>query len=251
MDFTNQLHEIEWVIHRAWPARIIQPYENWLLRAHEGVTKRANSVFTVGAMPQNKHWLKEIEAFYEAQQITPCFYMSALSPKQLDEILFANHYQQIGFMDLMLAHTERVLQFYTDNPDISVQIDTEVTPRWIERFLQLEQFAAHLSSAYEKIFTALPGKKAFVTIYKDEMPVAVASVAVEQPYGYVANVVVAPSYRRQRLATHLLTNLAKWAEMHGVKYFVLQVVTENEAAQKLYQQLHFTKLAQSYYWMKQ
>src|SRR5690625_6709633 len=74
----NTLQIIEKTAMRAWPAKIEKPFYSWQLRANSGVTKRANSVFTLGKMHTVSDWLSKIEAFYIYKAIEPCFYISAL-----------------------------------------------------------------------------------------------------------------------------------------------------------------------------
>lgn len=244
------LQQIETAIHEAWPSSINVPFENWLLRAHYGVTKRANSVFTLGKMPKNANWLTEIEKFYVEKKITPCFYMSKLTPNHLDYLLDENDYEKLGLMQILLARCKDVQQFLGEDEAISIIIEENVTTRWIELFLQLEQFDQSLFPYYKEIFSNIDGKKAYFTLLKKNEPVAVASLAVKQQLGYVANVVVDEKYRRQRLATHLLTHLANWASEQHIDYLILQVLDENRPAKKLYEQLQFIKVSESYYRMK-
>lgn len=251
MILNTSLHHLETAIHEAWPASVNEYYENWIIRSHYGVTKRANSVLTIGSMPKNTNWLTEIEQFFELRTIAPCFYMSELSPPELDPVLEEAGYEIVGKMDLLVASSNAVKNSTESKANYFVQIDEEVEKTWIHTFLTLEQFDPQLFSAYEEIFTNISGKKAFFTLYKNEDPVAVASVALQGNLGYVANVVVDDRFRRQGLATQLLSYLAAWTYNERVDYLVLQVLDENTKAKKLYEQLHFTKAAQCYYRMKQ
>jgi len=66
----------------SWPAYIQQTLGEWRLRANMDVTKRANSVYTGGSIPEYGEWLEVVEEFYRRRSLLPCFHISEASPER-------------------------------------------------------------------------------------------------------------------------------------------------------------------------
>lgn len=58
----------------------------------------------------------------------------------------------------------------------------------------------------------------------------------------ITNVAVAPGYRRQGVASALLGRLMEWGEKRGIRRYILEVRTGNEAALRLYEGLGFCRV---------
>lgn len=245
---TNRL--IETVAAHAWPAETEREYDNWLLRANKGVTKRANSVLTIGAIPKRENWLTEIEIFYERQNIQPCFYITEATPKRLDELLANNNYQIVTELNLLAIDTEELIERIEEQNRFQISIIDRITPDWMTAFLILEGHDVKQRIAFETIFQGIRLIKGFLAIYFQDEIVAVATIATECGWGYVSNVVVSKHYRRQGIASQLLLQLAKWANNHHTKKLFMQVLADNEPALRLYAKLGFKQLAKGHYRMK-
>ena len=80
---------------RTWPAATMERLDGWILRFNDGVTHRANSVFTVD-FPEGSDAAAAIaaaEAFFAAHGQPPCFMISPASiPRDLDRRLAARGY---------------------------------------------------------------------------------------------------------------------------------------------------------------
>lgn len=241
---------IEKTATRAWPAETTKLYEHWLLRKNKGVTKRANSVFTIGEMPERSDWLAEIELFYEAQNITPCFYITEATPRELDCILQENNYKVGPKLSILSATSEGVIEKIAENDQYRIEVSNEVSSHWMTSFLTLEGHSEKHREAFQTIFRGIRLTKGFISLYLDEEVVAVATIASEHGWGYVSNVVVNTKYRRRGIASQLLLHLAKWALAQHTEHLFMQVLANNEPALHLYQKLGFTELTKSYYLVK-
>lgn len=235
---------------RAWPAEIEESYGNWLLRANQGVTKRANSVLTAGAMPHGENWLIEIEKFYEEKKIRPCFYITESSPAQLDHYLNKNNYKLDTKINILGVNTKKLVNKIKENSRFRVEVTDYATPLWMTAFIKLEEHDSRQREAFESIFHGIPLPKGFLAIYLLDEIVAVATIAAQSNWGYVSNVVVSKHYRRQGIASQLLLHIAKWAYQHDIKSLLMQVLAHNEPALQLYAKLGFKKLANSHYRIK-
>lgn len=251
MEITNETLElVENIAFRSWPAEIEEPFYSWKLRANRGVTKRANSVFTIGKLPAHKKWLEEVESFYNEKAIVPCFYISALSPYVLDDILNQENYEKVGEMYILHQDTKEILQVINSNLSIDVQIEYDASPGWVSSFLELEEYDERLRSYFEIIFHKILLEKAFLTIYLNNDVAAVGTIAIQSGWGYVSNVVVNKRYRQQGIGTQLMRHLAWWAHQNHTERLFLQVLKENKVALSLYERLGFSVLTESHYRMK-
>lgn len=246
----NTLQIIEKTAMQAWPAKIEKPFYSWQLRANSGVTKRANSVFTLGKMPTASGWLSKIEAFYISKAIEPCFYISALTPAYLDKLLHGNDYKKTGEMFIMLGQAMTMIKGTEEAPLLTVHVQNKVDDAWIRHFLMLEHFDRGLFPHYKTIFERILLDKAFITIFDSDCAIAVGTVAVQSDWGYVSNVVVHHEYRRRGIAKLLMQKLAEQATSMGAKRLFLQVLKANDAAISLYRQSGFSVLSESHYRIK-
>jgi len=251
MDIVKKdIYVVEKMVQRAWPANITIRYEKWLLRATDGVTKRANSVFTVGPIPKHDKWLADIEQFYFKHQITPCFYISALSPEPLDKYLANKWYDKTGAMYVMYQHSQSIARIGSGLALYGKSIEQRASLNWINNFLRLEQFSEHTRRSYESIFSNITLPKAFLTIYDKEKAVGLGTVVIDNSWGYVSNVVVDRTYRRRGIGTLIMQQLATFAMEHGADKLFLQVLTDNNRALYLYRRLGFKKLSTGHYRIK-
>lgn len=240
---------IETIAAHAWPAEVVEEYGSWLLRANRGVTKRANSVLMVGAIPTS-NWLTEIEAFYKEKNIPACFYITESTPQQADVQLQEANYEKTTELAIMAIQTNMLISHVIENPELHVVILDQVTTEWIDAFIRLEGHDEKNRSAFTTIFEGIRLAKGFLAIYLQDEIVAVATIAAESAWGYISNVVVSEQHRRKGIASQLLLHLAEWAHKHDTENLFMQVLTNNEPALQLYEKLGFKRLAKSYYRMK-
>lgn len=242
---------LETIAKRAWPAKTVKPYENWYVRKNKGVTKRANSVFTLGAMPEDADWLQTIESFYEKEGITPCFYITELSPSSVDQQLADHHYEIDTELSILSIESKQIIEQIEADEQFHTDIKADVSTTWMDAFLSLEGHDEEDRAAFELIFRHIPLQKGFLSLYLEDEIVAVATIATEYGWGYVSNVVVSEHHRRRGIASQVLYQLARWALAHDTPYLFMQVLDDNKPALRLYDKLGFNKVTTSYYRVKQ
>lgn len=241
---------VEHVIALAWPSKIEKMYHSWILRVNEGVSKRANSVFTVGEMPKTEHWLKEIESFYEKHSVKSNFYIAESSPPELEHILIAANYEKINDMYLLYHESERVVNEIERMSKLVATYETEVSDEWIDLFLQLEGHEESKRTEYASIFENIKIPKMFLSLSLNERIVALGTIAVKDHWGYISNVVVDQQFRRQGFGSQVIRELAKWSLNNETEYIFLQVLKSNHAGLKLYEHLGFATLSESHFRIK-
>jgi len=246
----NTKEFIEMVAKHAWPAKVQQQYHQWILRANDGVTKRANSVYTIGNIPEDDNWLAEIELFYNEAHISPCFYITELSPSNLDRILSDRNYEKVASLSILSIESKQIIDQVEMDTNLRVELTPEVTSSWLSSFIKLEGHKWQDADAFQTIFQGIRLSKAFVSLHLADEVVAVATIATERGWGYISNVVVNTQFRRRGIATQLFLHLAKWALNNNAKTLFMQVLADNEPALHLYYKLGFEQIAKSHYRMK-
>jgi ribosomal protein S18 acetylase RimI-like enzyme len=238
---------LEQLIANAWPAHIQQTFGQWRLRATFGVTKRANSVFAIGPIPNYPDWMERVEQFYEQHAIEPCYHVSDASPRELDRVLETRGYHKIFECSIMIAKCSGVIERVAHDPRFTIQFSPEADDNWITQLIDLEQYSKERHHAYSHIFSAIRCTKAFVRICENGEVVGIGTIVVEQGWAGLSNIVVAPNYRRKGIAVQLLRSLSVWALENGAEQFYLQVINENEAAVQLYHKLGFNVVSHLHY----
>ncbi|SDD02186.1 Acetyltransferase (GNAT) family protein [Paenibacillus sp. UNCCL117] len=243
----KELLLLEELAANAWPAYIQQSYGDWKLRATFGVTRRANSVQAIGAMPEDG-WLAEVERFYRKRGLPVYIQVSDVSPEGLDECLAEAGYELELPCFLMTAQADKLLEAVRPN-DESVQFELaeQADEQWLDEFLRLEGFGKERLRGYRHIFSAIGPDKAFARVLKQGETAALGTVVAERGYAGISNIIVSSRHRRQGIAEQLLSKLAAWSQEHGARKLYLQVLRDNAPAVGLYRKLGFEVVSSHHY----
>ncbi|MGY5854023.1 MAG: hypothetical protein RTU92_10685, partial [Candidatus Thorarchaeota archaeon] len=90
MEDLNLIAKLDQLAANAWPAREQIPLGGWILRANDGITRRANSVFTNGGPPTGSldDAIGIAIDFYREREITPKFQLTRSGqPHDIDSAL--------------------------------------------------------------------------------------------------------------------------------------------------------------------
>ncbi|RAS73152.1 GNAT family N-acetyltransferase [Priestia endophytica] len=241
------LHFIENLATNAWPCYTQEKIENWKMRATFGISKRANSVHTIGSMPQDPMWLQKIEAFYKDKSIPPCFYISDISPTGLDDILESNGYKKLDECFIMTASCSDIINHEVKNRAWIIECLSEPDSKWIDEFIDLEGFSSDRHRAYTYIFSSIKPTKTFLRISTQNETIGLGTVVVEEGWGCISNIVVNPRHRRKGIANQIINHLSKWAYKNGAHHMYLQVIQTNHPAVNLYKKIGFTPISNHHY----
>src|SRR6476646_953867 len=119
----------------AWPAMVQQGLDSWRLRASDGVTRRANSVFSAGRGPSYAGWLRDVEMFYRRRRLPVRFQISPASPPELDSFLQEQGYRVDAESLVMAATTATVCERARGSSQFSLHAHSGTTARWLDAFL--------------------------------------------------------------------------------------------------------------------
>ena len=249
---TKELEKVkllEELAFNTWPAHIQQKYEQWVLRAANGITKRANSVWTCGSIPRYTDWLQDISEFYLQKALPVRFQVSPGSDPLLEPLL-----QSLGYVIEMptlmyIAECDTVLEKLERNQSSTFQssILEHASEEWLENFIQFEDFPMTRENIYRQIFSNIGPHKGFLQINDGSTIIGVGTAIVEREWAGFTNVAAAEDYRRQGVGSEIIRALTQWSVDHGAKQLYLQVTADNFPAQGLYEKFGFTRFYEYHY----
>lgn len=238
---------IEQLAANTWPSIVQQAYGGWKLRAAEGVTRRANSVWTCGDLPEG-NWREEVNAFYSRRGLPVCYQISPASPPELDRLLELEGYRKEMVTTVMISSIEKVRACLNPPEDDYIILHSGPSGEWIDDFIAFEQFPVTRKPVYEKMFAAIGPRHTFLTLKNArEETIGVGTAIVERGWAGYTNVVIAPPFRRQGAGRRLVRALADWSGQNGASNLYLQVSADNEPAIALYTRSGYRPLYQYHY----
>ena len=244
----DRIASLEELAYNAWTACYVEQYGQWFLRADEGVTRRANSVFPSGAPPTSnlQDAVEHCIGFYKKRNILPRFQVtSASKPDGLDKSL-----EDFGFAFemrtyLQTAPIDRLLHF---EPTIKVEILTDPVPAWIHTYAEAGGFGKHSMKIREGIFRRTALDKAFALAKTDEDGMGAGLGILEGDWLGLFGIETLPGQRRKGVATAVNYALASWGAQRGARRVYLQVEASNDSALKLYSKMGFE--TEYHYWYR-
>ncbi|NQX63210.1 GNAT family N-acetyltransferase [Paenibacillus qinlingensis] len=230
-----------------WPAESNTMLDQWLIRASNGITKRANSVFAIGAYPHDDNWLSHVEQFYHSQGLPAIFHISTASPDQLDSLLRDQGYELDTPCYMMTADCqqvaaqakERLDKQYPSALELELETTRSVTKEWLDAFLLLEQYPEERRSFYQGLSDRMPTPKAFITLKNQGQIVALGTAIVEGEWAGFVNVIVHEEHRGKGYGYAILHAMTTWSITQGATRQYLQVIANNVPAVTLYEKLGY------------
>lgn len=235
MDIT----EIEEIASRAWPAKHTKQLGGWLLRATDGVTRRANSVLPIQS-PGTKDLEKAmdvVQQFYQSFQLPVRFQMTLAShPKKLDAFLESSGLIIDMQVKVLTAPLDRI---FLQEPEIGIVVFGAPWKDWYSTYVNAAGFDKKSMIERQEIIERISSKKAFAAAIMGDMVVGVGLGVKEGSWLGLFSLVTEEKYRRQRVASTITQSLVNWGLTQGATHAYLQVEEKNEPARKLYYGLGF------------
>lgn len=206
----------------------------WLLRASQGWTGRANSLLPAGdpGMPLAEA-LKHTEAFYDERGLPP------LALVRLG-IALETAFRQQGWVesrpdesDTLVLHTS--LDLVNGVPAYEVEVNDQPDADWYGT-----AFEDEVPPPAPAVMEGAP-KAVFASIHEDGQVVAVGRGSMTGHWLGIDGVRVNPAYRRRGLATAVLRGLARWSGAQGGRRTYLEVLESNTAAVSTYLNLGYAE----------
>lgn len=231
--------ELAPVCARAWQPVESERLGDWLLRSANGFTRRANSVLPLGdpGAPLDEA-LARVERWYGDRGL-PAYVQTATGAEGTQEELCAE-LERRGWRREVTAEVRiaALAPIGDQDADVArVRLSREIDETWLSRYQRFDTPGPHvlkvLGSGPSVWFATVPGDT------EGDPPAAIGRCVVDGRWvGFMA-VEVDAAYRRQGLATAVMTALARQALDEGASAAWLQVEADNERARALYDRMGF------------
>jgi N-acetylglutamate synthase len=216
----------------------------WLLRAAEGFTGRANSALPLGdpGVPLDEA-LAAVTQWYRARGLPPMIAvptpLEADSPgRALDSHLSQRLWlTRPGPAFVMLANLPLGIPSDGLPAGREVRVSDEPDDAWVARYHYRGQ--DHLPPVARKVLTSAEDQS-FVSIRSGDEVLAIARLSIASGWAGITAVEVNPACRRQGLGVAITAATCLEAEQRGISHVFLQVEVDNAPAQALYRRLGFS-----------
>lgn len=225
--------ELERIAALGWQAEHQAWLGEWLLRANQGFTGRANSVLPLGDPGLDLDAaIEEAATWYADHALPPRFAVPAPARDDLRTALGERGWTPAWGAHVMVAPLGAVAT--PDGPRVEI---------WPHPSLDWQQ-AYHYRGS-----TGLPaaGRRllvradvvGFAQVVDGDDVVAIGRGTVVENWLGITAVEVAPSHRRRGLASRVLGALADWGRARGATAAYLQVALDNDVALSMYRRAGF------------
>jgi len=245
------IREIEMSAVLAWPSLDSEPLGGWLLRYSQGVTRRANSVWT-NEFHENRIDLAErfrqVEIRYAARGLPARYQLCPVAlPTGLDEALASRGYASVAETAVMTAPIGRVRKSLTPGDSWRVELTPYADDRWMATYAAVEQIPAQEAAVRRAIMNKTLPSTAFAAVWVEDDAVAVGSAVWTGEYVGLFNMGTRPGWRRRGAAQAAIAALLNWGGEQGSEMTFLQVMVRNAAARALYERLGYSELYRYHY----
>lgn len=217
-----------------WPAKDVEMLGDWALRAHDGITGRANSAMAVGdpGRPVDQA-LATVREWYEGRGLPPLLQLPLADPanRQMADL----GWQRLHVTIVQVAPIAALLDSIPAVGHFRAVVAPAPSADWRALMHDLDEGDPE---SHVAILTG-PATVGFATLYRGDDPVGIGRVSVEGEWAGVTSVDVAPSARRQGIGSAVMRSLLGWAREHGAVASYLQVRAVNDAALRLYAALGY------------
>jgi ribosomal protein S18 acetylase RimI-like enzyme len=226
-----ELQRIAWA---SWPAREHRLLGDWVLRAHSGVTSRANAVLAAGDPGRDLDDAFDTVREWYAERSLPALLQLPLG-EPADRLLAARGEARHRLVVMQVAAVTPVVGALTPVSGLRTVVEPRPSAEWVALCSDAEPATI---AAYLAILTG-PPVVGFATLHAGDEPVAIGRVSVDGQWAGITSLEVAPHHRRAGLGTAAMRVLLDWAAERGARWSYLQVLIENDAALRLYSRLGY------------
>lgn len=233
--------DLELVAAGTWQATEEARLGQWMLRAAEGFTGRANSALAVGdpGLPLGQA-VDHVSDWYRARGLPPMiavpFPAGTPEASDLDRLLVERGWPLRSAAAAVMTAATDVVAGSADASTVKVDIDPEPDDGWMSLYHYRGQ---ELPPIARTLLLSAPWQ-AFGSVREGGETIAVARVAASGGWAGFTAVEVSPQYRRRGLARVITARLAAHAADRAAGGLYLQVEDTNAAGRALYHRTGFT-----------
>lgn len=228
--------DLQRICWAGWPARESELLGDWALRAHGGITGRANSAMAVGdpGCPVGEA-LERVAAWYSDRGLPPLLQLPLADPANL--AMAEAGWERLHVTVVQVAPIAPVVEGIAARPELRAVVDPVPSRDWLGLMHDLDKGDP---DSHVAILTG-PPVVGFGTV-RDSVsgePVGIGRVSVEGEWAGITSVDVAPSARRRGIGSAVMRTLLDWAAQQGARWTYLQVRAANDPALRLYARLGY------------
>ncbi|MGG5171370.1 GNAT family N-acetyltransferase [Pseudarthrobacter sp. J1738] len=259
---------IEQLMNAAWPGLDVKDTGAWLLRAAEGVTQRANSVWPRTAVTPVEPAIEEARLWYRDRKL-PLIFQLTDSPANdsLNKVLDGQRYTRQSETIIMVKSFPDSSSFPdsgafpesgAEQPaqdqalsDSGAEFSSEPSEEWMDLWWSVDGRGGAAERAIaRRILTSSPSVYALVR-EPGGAAAAVGRLALGEveghSYGGLYSLATYPEFRRQGHARRVLEALTAASQAQGHSVMWLLVTAANQGAQALYTQAGFVETGRYIY----
>lgn len=239
----DEIVVLEQTAFRAWPAAEIVDIDGWRLRATGGVTRRANSAWTIAATGTLSidERIARAEAFYSARHLPPCFHVAPISqPVGLDSALASRGYVLDAPVSIQVTALDQI-KIADERDGLRCEVSERYSDDWLWLSTKRGRFG-DVTEVYRGILDRLDGRTGFALVRCGDEPIAIGLSVIDGAWAGFFNMLTMPEARRRGAARQVLRGLSRWAGTRGASRAYLQVERAAVGAMALYAGLGFEEL---------
>lgn len=238
---TISIDDLEHAAAPGWRAAEESKLGDWLLRAANGFTGRANSALAAGdpGRPLSEA-IDAVRGWYAARGLPAMIAVPYPAARPGDSALDRQLAElgwriRAGAVTVMTAEPADVAD-RAGEAGVFVDVESEPDQAWLARYHYRGQ---DLPTAAVQLLTSAPWQE-FASVRSGGDTIAIGRVAGSGDWAGLTAIEVAAARRRQGLGGAVTCALAACAAARGVAGLYLQVTDDNHGARALYRQLGFT-----------
>jgi len=230
------------LVDQAWPTIHRVEVGGWILRAADGVTKRANSVLPLGEREDQEAAVEAAEKFYADRGLPCVFSMGAGATPGLDALLETRGYRVVDPTLIMTADLGEAPAEGVDAPREGVELAEAPSRAWLDAWWSVDgRLGGEELATATRILNGVPATYAALG---EE---AVGRGVVQGEWFGIYAMAVLPHARRRGHGRKVLSALLSHARKQGTQRAYLVVVESNTAARTLYERQGFTVSGRYHY----
>lgn len=221
---------------KAWPGIEVKWDGNWVRRAANGYTKRANSAqcFDPADDEEVEDRIIGASSWLVARGIKPVFRITPLSAPALNQALDAAGWDEIDHSHLY------AMELGEHAPDDQTRTMDLLDPAFLAAQQALRLYDEAQKERLKALLAVMAVPATGIVVYRENVHVATGLMAVADSIVITGNVITDPTLRRQGLAAAMMSTGLAWAKTEGATIAALNVQADNAAAKALYAGLGYT-----------
>ena len=224
--------ELDEICNLTWPATENIENSGWLIRAADGVTKRANSILPLtasleaGALNNFEEKFAAAQVFYQNRNL-PTIFQVALPTWQV----LADKLHSIGAEETIRGNT-MVADLSSAKQKVANNLEVRKSDQFSNEWLELQP-----TPGIEKILSGCAAT--YLSIVKEGKTVATCRIALAKGWSSITRVYVHQDFRGQGLGKVIVAAALEASYEQGATKALLQVEASNAIAIGVYESLGF------------